>query len=144
MDFTEFKLSSGISINPFRMIDEQLAADDDDYLVDCLAMLKSIISQMARNETRLNDTEREPIAQAVNIVWDEYSRDGLCRSYHRSFEAGRASIRLRSGDIAAPVRVQGDVQQFLLGDANLDLSADLTVFELSDLATRERIARRGC
>jgi hypothetical protein len=64
--FTEFKLSSGISINPFRMIDLDLAAGDEDYLVDCLAMLKAIISQMARYENRLNDTERGLIDAAVN------------------------------------------------------------------------------
>ncbi|MEL6238923.1 MAG: DUF5934 domain-containing protein, partial [Pseudomonadota bacterium] len=68
--FTEFKLSSGISINPFRIVDIELAEVDEDYLVDCLAMLKAIIAQMARHENRLNDTERGLIDQAVNAVWD--------------------------------------------------------------------------
>jgi conjugal transfer ATP-binding protein TraC len=74
--FTEFKLSAGISINPFRMIDLELAAGDEDYLVDCLAMLKAIISQMARYENRLNDTERGLIDAAVNAVWNEKAREG--------------------------------------------------------------------
>ena len=137
--FTEFKLSSGISINPFRMIDEQLAADDDDYLVDCLAMLKSIISQMARNETRLNDTERGLIDQAVNIVWDEYSRDGTVDHIIEALKQAEHPFAYDLATSLLPFASKGTFGRFFLGDANLDLSADLTVFELSDLATREEL-----
>ena len=38
-----------------------------------------------------------------------------------------------------PFASRGTFGRFFLGDANLDLSADLTVFELSDLATREEL-----
>ncbi|MEM6409963.1 MAG: type IV secretion system protein TraC [Pseudomonadota bacterium] len=137
--FTEFKLSSGISINPFRMIDEDLAQGDDDYLVDCLAMLKSIISQMARNETRLNDTERGLIDQAVNVVWDAHARDG---TVDHVIEALKQAEHPYAYDLATsllPFAASGTFGRFFLGDANLDLSADLTVFELSDLATREEL-----
>ena len=137
--FTEFKLSSGVSINPFRMIDEELAQGDDDYLVDCLAMLKSIVSQMARNETRLNDTERGLIDQAVNAVWNERRRDGTVDDV---IEALRRAEHPFAFDIATsllPFSSDGTFGMFFLGDANLDLSADLTVFELSDLATREEL-----
>ncbi|MDQ2762635.1 MAG: DUF5934 domain-containing protein, partial [Pseudomonadota bacterium] len=44
--FVEFRLRDGFSLNPFSMIDETLVAQDEDYLVDALAMLKSIIGQM--------------------------------------------------------------------------------------------------
>ena len=59
--FVEFKLSSGFSLNPFDMVDgEALSSDADgeDYEVECLAMLKSIVGQMARQQDRLTDTER--------------------------------------------------------------------------------------
>jgi conjugal transfer ATP-binding protein TraC len=56
------------------MIDADLAAKDEDYLVDCL-MLKAIIAQMARFEDRLNDTERGLIDKAVNTVWAASARD---------------------------------------------------------------------
>jgi conjugal transfer ATP-binding protein TraC len=137
--FTEFKLSSGISINPFRMIDDELTRDDEDYLVDCLAMLKAIVSQMARHENRLNDTERGLIDQAVNSVWEEHGSDGT---------VDHVMIELRqvdhpyAHDLATsllPFSSKGTFGKFFIGENNLDLSADLTVFELSDLATREEL-----
>ena len=134
--FTEFKLSSGISINPFRMIDETLAEGDDDYLVDCLAMLKSIVSQMARNETRLNDTERGLIDQAVNLVWDTHGRDGTIDHVMQALKGHEHPFAYDLATSLLPFAAKGTYGKFFLGDANLDLSADLTVFELSDLATR--------
>ncbi len=137
--FTEFKLSSGISINPFRMIDEKLADGDDDYLVDCLAMLKSIISQMARNETRLNDTERGLIDQAVNLVWDAHGRDGTVDYVIDALKGAEHPYAYDLATSLLPFAASGTFGRFFLGEANLDLSADLTVFELSDLATREEL-----
>ena len=137
--FTEFKLSSGISINPFRMIDLELAAGDEDYLVDCLAMLKAIISQMARYENRLNDTERGLIDAAVNAVWNEKARDGTVDGI---IAALRAAGHPQADDLATallPFSEAGTYGPFFLGDTNLDLSADLTVFELSDLSSREEL-----
>jgi conjugal transfer ATP-binding protein TraC len=137
--FTEFKLSSGISINPFKMIDPALAEEDEDYLVDCLAMLKSIISQMARHETRLNDTERGLIDQAVNSVWSELSSEGTVDDVIGALkEAGHPYAQ----DLATallPYSKKGTYGQFFIGENNLDLTADLTVFELSDLASREEL-----
>lgn len=137
--FTEFKLSSGISINPFRIIDPELASEDEDYLVDCMAMLKSIIAQMARHEMRLNDTERGLIDQAVNDVWSEFGSDAtvdhigeaLMRSGH-PFAQDLATSLL-------PFTTNGTYGKFFVGENNLDLSRDLTVFELSDLSGREEL-----
>src|SRR3546814_18685690 len=63
-------------LNPFSMIDEELAATDEDYLLDCMAMLKAIVNQMSRRIDRLNDTERGLIDRAVNSVWAELGRRG--------------------------------------------------------------------
>ena len=137
--FTEFKLSSGISINPFRMIDLELAEADEDYLVDCLAMLKAIISQMARYENRLNDTERGLIDRAVNSVWNEHKRDG---TVDLVIEVLGSETHAAATDLATsllPFSGQGTYGRFFLGDSNLDLTADLTVFELSDLSSREEL-----
>ncbi|KUR75344.1 type IV secretion system protein TraC [Novosphingobium sp. Fuku2-ISO-50] len=137
--FTEFRQAAGISLNPFRMIDPALAADDPDYLIDCLAMLKAIISQMARFENRLNDTERGLIDAAVNTVWNEQSRDGTIDAV---MEALRGTGHPLAEDLATamlPFSAAGTFGQFFLGDTNLDLSADLTVFELSDLSSREEL-----
>src|SRR3546814_5282000 len=58
------------------MIDEELARSDEDYLLDCMAMLKAIVNQMSRHIDRLNDTERGLIDGAVNSVWSEKGRQG--------------------------------------------------------------------
>jgi len=137
--FVEFRLSSGISVNPFRMIDADLAASDQDYLVDCLAMLKAIISQMARFEDRLSDTERGLIDAAVNDVWKAKGRDALVDDI---MAALRAIDHPAGKDLATallPFAAEGTFGQFFTGDANLDLSAGLTVFELSDLSGREEL-----
>lgn len=137
--FTEFKLSSGISINPFRMIDAHLAASDEDYLVDCMSMLKSIISQMARFETRLDDTERGLIDKALNDVWLAYGRDGTIDAIIERLESDGHP---QAADLATAMLAFGSggtFGKFFIGDANLDLTSDLTVFELSDLASREEL-----
>lgn len=135
--FTEFRLSSGISINPFRMIDPLQAGEDEDYLVDCLAMLKAIISQMARSENRLSEIERGLIDRCVNAVWSQYGGEG---TVDRIIEALNGEAHLFASDLATallPFSDGGTYGRFFVGDNNLDLSADLTVFELSDLAARE-------
>lgn len=138
--FTEFNLAAGISINPFRMIDQDAASQDADYLVDCIAMLKAIVSQMARFKDHLNDTERGLIDKAVNEVWDQYGRDGTVDHVIGALTGEGAHPASR--DLALglqPFCSAGTYGGFFLGDANLDLTADLTVFELSDLSSRPEL-----
>jgi conjugal transfer ATP-binding protein TraC len=137
--FTEFKLSSGISLNPFRMIDTSLAETDEDYLVDCMAMLKAMISQMARFEDRLNDTERGLIDQAVNAVWNNQARDGTVNAVIASLQSQAHPYAHDLATALLPFSCDGTYGRFFIGDSNLDLSADLTVFELSDLSSREEL-----
>ncbi|MFN3458538.1 MAG: type IV secretion system protein TraC [Novosphingobium sp.] len=137
--FTEFRLSSGLSLNPFRMIDADLAASDADYRVDCLAMLKAIVAQMARFESRLNDTERGLIDAAVNRAWESCGEKGTIDAV---IAALQDSGNLFADDLATallPFAASGTFGRFFTGEAALDLSADLTVFELSDLASREEL-----
>ncbi|KHL24263.1 (4Fe-4S)-binding protein [Croceibacterium mercuriale] len=137
--FTEFKLSSGISINPFGMIDDSVADGDEDYLVDCLAMLKAIISQMARHETRLNDTERGLIDKAVNDVWNAHGSAGTIDAIIAALKEDGHPLGHDLATSLLSYSSSGTFGRFFTGAANLDLSADLTVFELSDLATREEL-----
>jgi conjugal transfer ATP-binding protein TraC len=60
--FVEFTMSSGFCLNPFSMIDAAQAAEDEDYLLDCMAMLKAIVNQMSRHIERL-DRRRDRRAQ---------------------------------------------------------------------------------
>src|SRR6476469_9231763 len=75
-DFIEFTLASGFCLNPFSMIDAARAEADEDYRLDCMAMLKAMVGQMARFIDRLTDTERGLIDQAVNSVWSQAGRAG--------------------------------------------------------------------
>src|SRR3546814_20705346 len=84
--FVEFTISSGFCLNPFSMIDAELAGANEDYLLDCMAMLKAIVSQMARHIDRLNDTERGLIDGDVNSVWQATGRTGGLQAVIRELE----------------------------------------------------------
>src|SRR3546814_14736888 len=92
--FVEFTISSGFCLNPFSMIDAELAGANEDYLLDCMAMLKAIVSQMARHIDRLNDNERGLIDGAVNSVWQAKGRTGAHDDVIAGLEAtGQARAR---------------------------------------------------
>ncbi len=141
--FVEFKLSSGFSLNPFDMIEADSLSEDNleanDYLVECLAMLKSIIGQMARQQDRLSDVERGLIDQAVNSVWTEFGRDGTIDHVIDAFEQ---MGHIYAEDLArsmSPFSSKGTFGKFFVGACSIDLSADLTVFELEDLASKPEL-----
>ncbi len=137
--FVEFRLRDGFSLNPFSMIDSGLIAEDEDYLVDALAMLKSIVGQMARHVERLNDTERGLIDSAVNRVWEARGRAGAIDDV---IAALREEGNPQADDLAVamyPFSGGGTYGRFFIGEASVDMSAGLTVFELSDLSAREEL-----
>lgn len=137
--FIEFTLASGFCLNPFSMVDGERAESDEDYRLDCMAMLKSVVGQMARFIDRLTDTERGLLDQAVNRVWSEQGPAG-------SIDAVAAALNDAGNDDArnlaialGPFRVGGTYGAFFNGEATLKLEADFTVFEMSDLTTREEL-----
>ena len=137
--FVEFRLRDGFSLNPFSMIDVNLIADDEDYLVDALAMLKSIIGQMGRHIDRLNDTERGLIDSAVNRVWEAKGREGCVDDVIAALREGG---NIQGEDLAIamfPFSAGGTYGRFFIGEATVDMSNALTVFELSDLSSREEL-----
>src|SRR3546814_19427965 len=89
--FVEFTMSSGFCLNPFSMIDAAEAERDEDYRLDCIAMLKAIIGQMGRHIDRLNDTEAGLIDAAVNAEWEKKGAEGSID------EDGRTARRERGG-----------------------------------------------
>jgi len=138
-NFVEFRLRDGFSLNPFSMIDQELVAQDEDYLVDALAMLKSIVGQMGRHIDKLNDTERGLIDRAVNRVWEAKGRGG---SVDDVVQELRTDGSPQGTDLAIamfPFSSEGTYGQFFVGEASVDMSNALTVFELSDLASREEL-----
>lgn len=66
--FVEFTLASGFSLNPFSMVDDARAHEDEDYRLDCFAMIKAIIGQMARpaeNGIRKAAMQRDGLDQHI-------------------------------------------------------------------------------
>ncbi|MEP3145533.1 type IV secretion system protein TraC [Qipengyuania citrea] len=138
-NFVEFRLRDGFSLNPFSMIDVDLIADDPDYLVDALAMLKSIVGQMGRHIDRLTDTERGLIDNAVNQVWEEKGRSGTIDDV---IAVLRTIDNIAAEDLATamfPFSGRGTYGRFFMGEASIDMTASMTVFELSDLSSREEL-----
>jgi conjugal transfer ATP-binding protein TraC len=137
--FIEFTMASGFCLNPFSMIDGPRALENEDYLMDCMAMLKAIVGQMARFIDRLNDTERGLIDHAVNAVWTEARTEG---SIDLVAQALAAQEHPSARDLAialSPFCSGGTYGPFFNGHATLVLDADFTVFELSDLSSREEL-----
>ncbi len=93
--FVEFTLASGFSLNPFSMVDDARAHEDEDYRLDCFAMIKAIVGQMARPGTAPSDTERGLIDRAVTATWEALgsgaSVDDVAHALHGS-ESEAASI----------------------------------------------------
>jgi len=121
------------------MIDGDRVIADEDYKLDCMSMLKSIVGQMCRFIDRLNDTERGLIDAAVNAVWTEHGRAGsvdlVARALADTGNADAANLALAM----KPFTSGGTYGAFFVGEATLKLEADFTVFELSDLSTREEL-----
>jgi len=137
--FVEFTMSSGFCLNPFSMIDEDLARSDEDYLLDCMAMLKAIVNQMSRHIDRLNDTERGLIDGAVNAVWEAKGRSGSIDDVIAALDATGNALAMDLGIAMRPFSSIGTYGRFFQGEVSFELSAQLTVFELSDLSSREEL-----
>ena len=137
--FVEFTLASGFCLNPFDMIEAERLAVDEDYRLDCMAMLKAIVAQMARFSEKLTDTERGLIDQAVNRVWEEAQSEGSIDAVARALEASGNAQAIDLAIALAPFGKGGTYGAFFNGPATLKLEAEFTVFEMSDLATREEL-----
>ena len=137
--FVEFTMSSGFCLNPFSMIDQAQAAEDEDYLLDCMAMLKAIINQMSRHINVLDDTERGLIDGAVNQVWEEHGSKGSIDLVIAALEATGNSLASNLGIAMRPFSSGGTYGRFFQGEVSFELHAQLTVFELSDLSAREEL-----
>lgn len=135
--FVEFTLASGFCLNPFSMIDAERAEQDEDYRLDCFGMVKAIIGQMARHSETLSDAERGFVDSSVMKVWSEDGTSGSIDGIARALVATANPIAENLAVSVAPYMAGGSYGAFFAGKASLDLDADFTVFEMSDLATRE-------
>ena len=137
--FIEFTMASGFCLNPFSMIDAARVIAEEDYKLDCMAMLKAIIGQMARFIDKLNDTERGLIDEAVNAVWEGHGNNGAVDHVAEHLRAMDNQDATNLGIAMSPFTSKGTYGRFFVGQATLKLDADFTVFELSDLSSREEL-----
>lgn len=132
-----FTPASGFGLNPFSMIDAAGAEENDDDRLDCFAMVKAIVGQMTRHVARLSDPERGLIDRAVNLVWTEHGLDASVTKVGECLAAMANEIASDLATSLGPFTAGGTHAAFFEGQASLDLEADFTVFEMSDLAPRE-------
>ncbi len=137
--FIEFTLKAGFCLNPFSMIDAERAAEDEDYRLDCFAMVKAIAGQMARHSAPLSDSERGLIDRAVNAVWSEYGCAGTITKIGEVLSTLGSDAASDLATALTPYMVGGTYAAFFEGQASLDLDSDFTVFEMSDLGAREEL-----
>ncbi|ATW03263.1 MAG: type IV secretion system protein TraC [Parasphingorhabdus sp.] len=135
--FVEFTLKSGFSLNPFSMVDDARAVDDEDYRLDCFAMIKAIIAQMARHSEAPSDVEHGLIDQAVTKVWESLGSGASIDDVARTLVATANPIAENLALSIAPYLEGGSYGGFFTGPASFALDDDFTVFEMSDLASRE-------
>src|SRR3546814_11509923 len=80
------------------MVDDARAHEDEDYRLDCFAMIKAIVGQMARPGTAPSDTERGLIDRAVTATWEALGRGASVDDVAHALpgpesEAGRGPAR---------------------------------------------------
>jgi conjugal transfer ATP-binding protein TraC len=137
--FVEFTMKAGFCLNPFSMIDADRAAQDEDYRLDCFGMVKAIVGQMARHSAALTDTERGLIDRAVNTVWNDLGAGASITAIGEALDSSGHDTAADLATALGPFMAGGTYGAFFEGEASLDLDSDFTVFELSDLASREEL-----
>lgn len=130
--FVEFTLSSGLGLNPFSMVDPERAEADEDYRLECMTFIRTILGQMARFTGQLTDAERGLVDEAVNRVWEARHRAGSIDEVADLLSAqGEMGENLAAS--LKPYRVGGTYGSFFAGPATLDLEAPFAVFEMAEL-----------
>ncbi|WP_408586962.1 DUF5934 domain-containing protein [Novosphingobium sp.] len=116
--FVEFTLAAGFSLNPFSMVDDARAQADEDYRLDCFAMIKAIIGQMARHDDKPSDTERGLIDRAVTTVWDTLGSGGSIDDIAGALEQGGGELGVNLATAIAPYCRGGSYGGFFSGQAS--------------------------
>jgi conjugal transfer ATP-binding protein TraC len=137
--FVEFTLASGFNLNPFSMVDDARAEGDEDYRLDCFAMIKAIVGQMARPSTAPSDTERGLIDRAITQVWDSLGSGGSIDDVAHALHSSESEAGRELATAIGPFCRGGSYAGFFSGKASFAFEDDFTVFEMSDLASREEL-----
>ena len=132
-------IGSGFCLNLFDMIDAKLCEKDEDYKIECLTMLRTIVSQMARFTGTTNDSERGIIDETVNAVWNEKGNAGTIDHIIERLDVDGDFAGKDLARSLQPYSASGTYGKFFIGKTTFKVDGDLTVFELSDLASKEEL-----
>ena len=123
-------------LNPFAMIDADVAARDGDYREECFSMLAAVVGRMCRRRGRIDDIEAALIDEAIARAWEEAGNNADLGTVQRRLE--EAGDR-RASDMAlalGPWRPGGALGRLFEGAETPALDAAVTVFELAELKGR--------
>ncbi|MDE2439441.1 MAG: type IV secretion system protein TraC [Betaproteobacteria bacterium] len=135
----EFTMSSGFSLNVFKMMDRALMEVDGDYRLECMSLLKAMVGQMAKYRDPLNDTEDGIIDETVNAVWEEHHEDATVDDIIDLLKAHDTEIGRNLGISMQAFGMKGTFGELFVGEPSFALSDRFTVFELSDLSGHEEL-----
>lgn len=134
-----FSLELDVCINPFGMVDHELAQADEEYASEAKTNLKLLVVQMARGAKGATDEEAGAIEDAVNRVWATHGANG-------SIDLVAERLRAEHGDRGAnldisltPFTSRGNYGRFFNGPANLEIANPYTVFEMEDLEAKPEL-----
>jgi conjugal transfer ATP-binding protein TraC len=134
-----FSLDVDVCLNPFGLVDHDLAVADDEYASEARTNLKLLLIQMARGAKGASDEEAGALESAVNAVWDEHHATG---SIDLVAERLRADHGERGANLAVsltPFTSSGNYGRFFNGRATLEITNPYTVFEMEDLEAKPEL-----
>ncbi len=73
-------------LNPFAMIDAEVAARDGDYREECFSMLAAVVGRMCRRRGRIDDIEAALIDEAIARAWEEAGNGADLGTVQRKLE----------------------------------------------------------
>lgn len=141
--YMEFRLDSGLSLNPFSMV---VDIDAD------MELLKPLIAQMASPSKKLDDYELSQIEINIRQLWEEFGpsttitmlAERLKRACYQGgskeafndqeVDPDNCDPRIRDlGVQLFPFTEEGTYGRFFTGQANIEFTSDLIVLELEEL-----------
>ncbi|MEM9093944.1 MAG: type IV secretion system protein TraC [Pseudomonadota bacterium] len=132
----KFTLQNRIGLNPFALLDERMAAKDQDYKAESLTLVRAMIEQMAKGEERASAEERGLIDGAVSEVWTAKGAnagvDDVAKALRKTTKTEDAP-GVKLANALKPYTSAGLYGAFFNGEATLAIDNPLTVFEMKDL-----------
>lgn len=135
-----FDAKSSICINPFSTIAK--AADLDaneyqEYLDDTLSYLTTIIGAMAAPREGLNDRQAPKLERAIRLAFAKYQQATTITLVAKILLAQDDNRSHELGEMLYPYTKDGSYGRFFEGEANINLTSQLTVVEFEELKNRK-------